>query len=83
LSTKEERAKALAFLMFLKEKSGKLAKARMCRMCTNGLKQRGDSTHPQGKVTWQPGNDFYFSGKWTDVINMIKDIKNIITDFTV
>ena len=52
-------------------------------MCTNGLKQRGDSTHPQGKVTWQPGNDFYFSGKWTDVINMIKDIKNIITDFTV
>jgi len=52
-------------------------------MCTNGRKQRGDPTHLQGNVTWQPGNDFYFSEKWTDVINMIEYIKNIITDFPV
>jgi hypothetical protein len=37
--TKEERTKAIASLMFLKEKRDHLVKA---RMCTDGQKQRGD-----------------------------------------
>jgi hypothetical protein len=37
----EERAKALALLMFMKEKQDKSVKA---RMCANGRKQRGDWT---------------------------------------
>jgi hypothetical protein len=37
--SKEERAKAVALLMFLKEKRDKYVKA---RMCTNGRQQRGD-----------------------------------------
>jgi hypothetical protein len=39
--TKEERTKAFASLMFLKEKRDHLVKA---RMCTNGQKQRGNRT---------------------------------------
>jgi len=39
--SKEERAKALASLMFLKEKRDKTVKA---RMCADGRKQRGDWT---------------------------------------
>jgi hypothetical protein len=39
LLSKEERAKALTLLMFLKEKREESVKA---RMCTNGRKQRGD-----------------------------------------
>jgi hypothetical protein len=39
--SKEERAKALASLVFLKEKGNESIKA---RMCTNGRKQRGDWT---------------------------------------
>jgi len=39
--SKEERAKALASLMFLKEKRDKTIKA---RMCADGQKQRGDWT---------------------------------------
>jgi hypothetical protein len=38
LLSKEERAKALALLMFLKEKRDESVKA---RMCTDGRKQRG------------------------------------------
>ncbi len=39
--SKEERAKALTLLMFLKEKRDESVKA---RMCANGRKQRGDWT---------------------------------------
>ena len=39
--SKEERAKALASLVFLKEKRDESVKA---KMCTNGRKQRGDWT---------------------------------------
>jgi hypothetical protein len=42
--TKEEKAKALALLIFLKEKRDKSVKA--C-MCADGRKQRGDWTEQE------------------------------------
>ena len=45
--SKEERAKALASLMFLKEKRDKTVKA---RMCADGRKQRGDWTKQESTL---------------------------------